>query len=135
MSNIKQYLEQLSTMPSNIGEFYKWVLANGKFFSKRLPVKRFGKEKQCFYNSQTACLFEGEDYYEGWGTLYGLPLDHGFNVRNDTVIDRTWRNASKDTEYFGVKIPKEFIRKHWFKTSMAENMLYRYYQHIKGRKK
>lgn len=130
---IINYLEQIKSLYQQsatqkpIAEFYEWILKEGKVFTKTRKPIVYGEYKQCFYNAQNLAFDNNiYKYFEGWGIskAIGIPLDHGFVAVKDIVIDPTWRDG---TVYFGIHIPTEYIRTHWIKTKMAENLLYYYY--------
>ena len=110
--------------------YYDWVFANGKVFvgiNKLLPQ---GKMKFCYYNSQMYALENKQaKYYEGWGITegIGIPLEHGFNVIEEQAYDKTWNNG---LVYFGIHIPTKWVQEYVVKTSMADNLMYRYVMSI-----
>jgi len=134
MDEIKLFLNSIKTN----NNFYDWVLANGKLFTERdlerekhLIKDGFNhKLKACYYNSQMA-LFELKDakYYEGWyiATDIPIPLEHGFLVENEKVVDLT-ANGMKVKEYFGVSIPSKFVSEMILKYEMAQSILGLYWR-------
>lgn len=131
-NNIIIYLKQVKSLyddnpnQKSGAEYYDWILREGKSFSQTQKPDEYGKQKLCYYNAQSLAMTGGVLYYEGWGITkaIGIPLEHGFTVRRNKVIDPTWRDGEL---YFGVNIPIEFVRKHWIETRMAKNLLYHYY--------
>jgi len=137
-SGLKGYIKALKWLMrdnKNASKFYSYILKGGKSFTadnvrqmtttelKKVCFKP--KEKSCFYNSQTIALFSDFDYYEGWGTTeLGIPFEHAWNIKGDKVVDVTWKNGKM---YFGVKIPKDFIRKFWLDNDMSDTLLARYW--------
>jgi len=76
---------------------------------------------RCFGNSQIIALEVGLDYYEGFVKHNDTFIFHGFNAENNKVHDYTALsnergyvdiNGNLPSEYFGIKINKEFIEKH-----------------------
>jgi len=119
--------------------YYKWILENGKFFSGQDQDREFTKcfkkrANGCYYNAQMLSLDNKKlKYFEGWGISAGVgfPLEHGFNVADGKVFDISW---SDTTEYFGVEIPKDFIRKEMLRTEMAGTILFQWFKKCTGRK-
>ena len=137
MNNIINYLEQLKdlnkgTRQSSIAtQYYGWLISNGKSFTKvKIPQKQ-GQAKKCYYNSIMASIEDNTlGYYEGYGITkqIGIPFEHGFNVKNNVVIDYTWSDGEL---YFGIQIPIKYVMKHMFKYEVAETLLFRYFhEHI-----
>lgn len=142
---IKNYLKQIIKL--KLGkpqqQFYKWVLKNGKSFNgiqinskvmAELKNASNNKQRQCFYNSQMLALNGKYEYYEGWYVTEGinLPLEHGWNVLNGKVVDVTKRfNVN---EYFGIKIPMNYVKKMLVKTGYSDGFLGRYYDEVKNGK-
>ena len=132
---IKSYLKQIRkiVMP-NQKEFYDWVLKNGKSFKEnqisKIPENISNRQKQCYYNSQMLVLSNDKfDYYEGWYVTeeIGIPFEHSWNVSNGKVIDVTAFKRFNVREYFGIKIPIEYVRKMLLKTGYSDGFLGRYY--------
>lgn len=123
-------------------EYYQWILNNGKYFKGTARDKRKEHEliqkkyphrqKNCYYNSQMLCLdYEDFEYYEGWYLPEKLiPMEHGFVIYKDRVIDLTANGNGEVEEYFGVNIPISFIRDWILKTGMAETILSRYWSNL-----
>ena len=127
----RQFVKDMARMmkgQSKIGDaYYKWILEEGKSFKgSELHEVRMQK-KQCYYNSQALAISgEGFDYYDGWGiTGLGIPMEHGFNVKDGGVVDATWNDGE---DYFGVKIPSDYIAKFWLKNEVAEKLLFHYFK-------
>jgi len=129
MNIIIDYLKELKKVCSNKEhkQFYDWILTNGKLFTKTITPKEYRQYKLCYYNSQTLALDGEGKYYEGWGTTKAVnfPIEHGFIVKRNKVLDTTWRDGEI---YFGIHIPIDYIRNHWIKNRMAESLLYIYYR-------
>ena len=142
---IKQYLNALKKMDSQRSGYYNWLLKKGKSFKapgkltsqEKTFVKQYrhsNKAKQCYYNSQMLNLNNSKfQYYEGWYLWedIGFPLEHGFNVLRKKVVDTTQFNQNKKRKrsFFGVHIPKSFLRKNISETGMAQSVLYKYYRY------
>lgn len=139
---IKQHLKDILKLISNDKQkaYYDWVLKNGKSFGKLKRIQNTkiidclksinNKQiKQCFYNSQMIALSEDFDYYEGWYVTKGinLPFEHGWNVICNDVIDVTAYGKFDVNEYFGIKIPLEYIRNKILKTGYSDGFLSRYF--------
>jgi len=132
---IKDLIEKSNSRQSG---FHDWILNNGKSFKGRKLTEEEEKElsevlgsslykpKYCYYTCQMISILSDYDYYEGYGHTekIGLNLEHSWLVKNNTVFDPTWKDGAK---YFGINIPKEFVRENIFKTSMAEALIIRYY--------
>lgn len=140
--NINQQLSMIKKMNKKTKKLINYFLKHSKKFTlnQKLTKKeieiinescRFNniKTKQCFYNSQMICLeSEGKlKYYEGWFNDL-LPLEHGWNVLNGKLVDKTGEllNLKSNTEYLGINIPLNFIRKNMLNTGMAESLLFKY---------
>ena len=135
---IKSYLKQIIKLKLGKPQesFYKWVLKNGKSFkeidddwAELKYASNEHKQRQCYYNSQMFALGGKFEYWEGWYVTEGinLPLEHGWNVLNDKVIDVTAHKRFNVNEYFGVKIPINYVRKMLVKTGYSDGYLGRYY--------
>ena len=126
------------------GEFYQWVLDNGKYFKgvdrdkqmeqELIKNKHPHKEKACYYNSQMLLIdLDCNDfkYYEGWYIPKGLiPIEHGFIVNKGKVIDLTINGRGEVEEYFGVRIPSNFIRKRLINEGIADYSLIWYWDSL-----
>jgi len=138
--NIINQIEQMKTINKNpkAQETYDWILSNGESFVGRTLTKEeetelrtaltspLYKPKHCFYNSQMIVMANnGFEYYEGYAqtTKFGINFEHGWLVRNGKVFDPTWKDGA---EYFGVRIPKPFIRKRIFSTGEAQSLFMSY---------
>ena len=86
----------------------------------RLLTSPLYTPKHCFYNGQMIALNGGGfAYYEGYAqnSKWEINFEHGWLVKNGKVFDPTWKDG---TEYFGLKIPTEFIRKNVLETGEAQ---------------
>jgi len=142
MSDTKKFLESLQKlMNEQRNDYYGWILAQGKIFTDddRDKQKEFElikqnhshKEKNCFYNSQILLTINDKyQYYEGWYITerIPIPIEHGFIVYNGKIIDITVNNRFKVIEYFGVRIPTEFVCEHIIKSGYSESMLFWYWK-------
>lgn len=142
MTNLVNQLEQIANMMSkansNAKHYYDWLLHNGKAFKarpltfdqeqelKQLFGRKIYRPKECFYSCQLIAIESDYQYWEGYGTTktIELNLEHAWLVKNGEVYDPTWRDAD---EYFGVEIPKDYIRQNMAKTGTAECMLGKYF--------
>jgi len=144
---IKTYLTAIHSLLSSPTQkhYYKWLLDNLEYFTIRdtktedrlLSTAPFTIEpQQCFYNSQLLSVIKGYSYYEGWylTDLLPVPLEHGFLVSNDKVIDVTSRLLEKKNiakpgavEYAGIHIPRDFIASYVLNHKKTSNLLYLYY--------
>lgn len=98
---------------------YSFVLENGRSFSeddgsreKFTGVRR--QPMHCYENSQRLALKKQLRYFEGWAIPriakeIGLPMQHAWCVSGDKVVDITWRDGV--SEYFGLEIPSEYLKK------------------------
>jgi len=134
-SELMRYLEAIARLQSNhkVGkEYYKWLLENGEWFEGNDNNREFNQSFRkrangCYYNAQMLAIENQKlDYYEGWGIPggVGIPLSHGFNVLNGEVIDISWPDG---VEYFGVRIPVDFICREQLRTSSAGYILFQYW--------
>jgi len=132
-SEIEKYLDAIIEITSSNNNIYGWLKKKGKFFTQKIEPKSYGKMKACYYNSQLLAL-DNEDieYYEGYAidSKIGFPMEHGFAIKNRKVIDSTWKTGK---EYFGVKIPKSYIKKHWLENKIAGALLFYYYRDLNKR--
>lgn len=124
-------------------KIYDYILKNGKSFngsdqelSSHFRGKSKPRAKSCFYNAQKIALdHDNLEYFEGWAISKAvpIPLEHGWvvykpqSVVSDSVLgdvaEVTWKDG---VEYFGVMIPKDFIRKDWVKTGSSNSLLMKY---------
>ena len=107
--------------PIRIADLYEWLTENMVIFDHGfdkemtdLEVKSGiykPKVKECYYNSM---MFQSEtvEYWEGWAVGV-IPMPHAWNMRNEKLIDTTWSLFMEPDEplYFGICIPREFMRK------------------------
>lgn len=111
---ISNYLKTLNSIVSEKqGKYYEFLLREGKSFiiQEIIKPKFKPKIKQCYSNSLIGNLLHNLEYWEGYYlTEIGIPLEHGFNVRDEKVVDFTSQEFKiKTTEWFGIKIPDEVI--------------------------
>lgn len=120
-------------------KFYQYLLTHGKQFniidkekSEKIRTERLCKLKECYYNAQLMALDSDMKYYEGYAVSGQLPIpvEHAWLVSNGKVIDITWYDLSKP-DYFGLEIPKDFIRKNMLFTEKVEQLLWLYITNIK----
>ena len=138
MTSIIEYIRACGKLHTGKqAEFYKWVLENGKYFKGTdrnkemerdlIKNKHPHKEKACYYNSQMLLIeldCNDLEYYEGWYIPKGLiPIEHGFIVHNGKVIDLTINGRGEVEEYFGVRIPSDFIRHRLLEVGLADYSL------------
>ncbi len=139
-SELIEYLEAVKKLHrgNKIGKaYYKWILENGKLFTEkdqdRKVAKWFKKRANgCYYNAQMLSLDNRNlKYFEGWGITegIGIPLEHGFNTAAGKVFDISWPDG---IEYFGVEIPKDFIRKEMLRTKIAGTILFQWFKKCTG---
>lgn len=135
--NIIEQIGQLRTLIHNTDQqkYYDWILNNGKKFSgrsltseeekklQRLLTSPLYHPRRCFYNCQMIMMSSREyQYFEGYGQTetIGFNLEHAWLIKDGILYDPTWRNG---TEYFGVEIPYETIRKSILDTSQAQSLI------------
>ncbi len=92
-----------------------------KEIPKYLTIKNHAAQN-CFYNAQLISLNNNIQYSEGlmYGPVFKTCIHHGFNIKDDKVIDVTWiENSSnfanppdKYFYYYGIPIDNDFIKKH-----------------------
>jgi hypothetical protein len=70
--------------------------------------------KACFKNATHLAIFDSRlTYVEGYISMYGVPIEHAWVVKDGFVIDPTIKD-NKDgriTEYFGVPFITEYVEK------------------------
>ena len=146
MNTAKEYVESLKVVMSKnekAVDLYDFVLERGVEFTSaprpnKLPngidPRRF-KLKECFYNAQLLALQYNYTYFEGFATSI-IPTEHAWVLTHDNVLlDLTWdkvRNGNETFDYFGVKIPSEFIEEHMYDTGYSVSMLVPFWQHERG---
>ena len=142
MSDIIEHLKTFQKLlPEKQNKYYQWIIEHGKLFTDddRNKEKEFElikqnyshKEKECFFNSQILLTINNKyQYYEGWYITerIPIPIEHGFIVYDGKIIDITVNNRFKVIEYFGVRIPTEFVCIHIVKTGYSESMLFWYWK-------
>lgn len=146
-STIEEHLKDIARICSGKQkEYWQWVAKNGKAFTeedrdmdgeeKIIADPTFHTKKQaCYYNSQM--LVVGYDclanlkYFEGFflGESIPLPFEHGFVVQEERVIDISARKWNiETTEWFGVHIPTDFVRKQLVDNRVACALLSMWYR-------
>ena len=133
----KRYVRDVGTLFKDSlkqKQFYDYLLEKGTEFnspSKSKDDPEIAKEcvakapKECFYNAQRCALDTSAEYYEGFGVCNGVvPTEHGWLVKEGKVYDPTWERMCKTTEYFGIEIPKDEVRKSWVESGMARQLLW-----------
>jgi len=128
-------------MSEQQNDYYKWVLSQGKIFTDEdrnkdkekelINQNHSHKQKQCFYNSHILLTrYDDFEYYEGWYITENLPIpiEHGFIVYKGKIIDITVNSKFKVIEYFGVKIPTEFVCTRILKNRYSDSMLFWYWK-------
>lgn len=142
MGFILRYIKQLKLINPKGSGYYNFLLSKGDKYSSDDILKN-GKlaeeyciriiSKACFYNAQQLAVFsKGEfEYCEGYAISknLGIPIEHAWNVKDGKIIDISWKNG---IEYFGVRIPYEWIKKKFyeyaFKHNISDAHLLRYYK-------
>ena len=132
MTTLKNYEQSLvelfnkQTRKTKAGDYHKWLADNGETFttvdkddSKRLADEFDCQVKHCFYNAWKINIEESDyKYYEGLVYAHGIPISHGWLVKDGKVIDPTLAvealgdNDRFGTEYFGIEIPRSFSKVH-----------------------
>ena len=135
---VREYTEEMAKISTGTAKrIYECILLNGKYFEGATPssvlprsalvgflLKR-RRKKWCYYNAQMLTLLCGIwdiQYYEGVadnGIFLGA---HAWNVYDGKVIDITWEDIPEEFvdipdvrpiekfQYFGVKLPRSFVR-------------------------
>lgn len=144
---LKEFVNQMLEYSDKTNSNYsKWFYKKGQFFNKINTsesdqlCKLFRSElKMCYINCAKICLLtEKYDYYEGYVSVYGVPLQHAFLVnKKGEVVDPTLaireENHDEKTndliydDYFGHNIPKKDLQKIAFKKKSGD-WLIAYYQ-------
>lgn len=125
---------------------YDFILKHGKFYQSQELTDEETKivtnalrnlsfkprMKECFYNGQMLALSDETNtikYCEGFGMSI-IPMNHGWCVINDKVIDLTWKDdegknyfGEFDKSYFGFTLANDVVRKKQMATSMAVSFL------------
>lgn len=145
LENIKGFINQLKILNVRGRYFYNFLLEKGEGWNSKsvsqenqqIQTKYYvrAKPKACFYNAQQLTVFsKGEfEYYEGYAIngLIGIPFEHAWNVKDGKVIDTSWEDGK---EYFGVKIPYEWIKEKFyefaFQRKISDSHLLRYYEEV-----
>lgn len=119
-------------------------------FAERRVVLRAARQaaisfqwRECFYNAQLLVLADSTGqltYAEGIGTKT-IPCLHGWATINGKVVDLTWRQGTYTEadehdvslgnrvwgefpwEYWGVEIPREYVRRVQQKDKVAKSLL------------
>jgi len=137
---VRDYTEKMISMAEPgkaVRMAYEYILRNGEYFEGALPssvlprtalVQILVKPRKawCFYNAQMLSLLHPLRnilYYEGVadnGVFIGA---HAWNLYEGRVVDITWEDIPREFadipdvrpiekfQYFGVKIPNDFVRK------------------------
>jgi len=118
--------ELLELNNSERAGFLEWFekTAN-KIWTSSNPDKRLISDSnitgRCFGNSQIIAINNPQEYCEGFMKCKDGYNLHGFNFANNAVEDYTVlsnpndfkdNNGNLPSEYYGILIPKEFIKKH-----------------------
>jgi len=137
--SVKDYARQMAeTSTGMVKEMYSYIHQRGESFEGAIPTSELprsamltflrlrAKKSWCWFNAQMLSLtptFEIE-YYEGVadnGVWIGA---HAWNTYRGRVVDVTWEDIPDEFkgleglkplqqfQYFGVKIPRDFVRKH-----------------------
>lgn len=126
-------LRMLLKQNLNAVKFYDYILENGKSFGPPTLTKKEQKvldalfikfqTKSCYYNAQSIAVTSSEfEYWEGWAMTekVPIPLGHSWNTIDGNIIDVTWKDG---VEYFGIKIPTNYIRKFWLANGRSEALM------------
>jgi len=136
---VREYVEQMVKMSTGMAKAaYEYILRNGEYFEGALSITAIPRttlvgvlvkprKKWCFYNAQMLTLLHpirNIEYYEGVGDNGIFIGAHAWNLYEGKVVDITWEDIPKefkdlegvkplqDFQYFGVKLPHDFVRKH-----------------------
>jgi hypothetical protein len=138
LHSLQQYQEMLMNCEGLHGKYHKWFWNKAKTFkevdkeiSKQLMTQYKAQVKACYRNcSLIVAMRDDVDYYQGYviSQRLPIPLEHAFLVKNNNVIDPTLAIDVKDDkdrygdEYYGVRIPKEYIMKWMFDKKTMDSM-------------
>ena len=122
--------------------YYNWLMEHGSFFELHFAADQLepylneideALPTTCFYSAQKFILAHPEFmYFEGWYNAF-MPAEHAFLVQKGKVLDLTsTNNVLKVTEWFGVKIPTDFVESETNK-GRGKPLLYSYYQSLNYR--
>ena len=108
MSDLRKFLE----FGAEHSPISKFMLEHGQSFTIGPDTYKGRRMKrgQCFRNATLRAVRNPRlKYVEGYATVYGVPLQHAWNVRDDgALIDPTWEGTAKE-HYFGVAFSTEYI--------------------------
>jgi hypothetical protein len=114
---------------------HEYFLKHGKEFTGFADIEKdpklvkcgYRKPKNCFKNAQMCAIMdESADYYEGQAVCHTersgalIPMDHAWLVKNGKVYDPTWQKMCTTADYFGMKIPTEFVQEKIVQTDTAD---------------
>jgi len=98
----------VSSYPSDIFNPYQYFKDNYKEFQVKDGTPKMAK-KQCFTNAAlVAKTKQSARYVEGWMTIYGVPIQHAWNVEGNQAYDYTFVDPQKSS-YFGIEIPEKLL--------------------------
>jgi hypothetical protein len=111
---MNEYLQFLAGQFGN--PVAKFILEHGRKFTigPRTYLGKRMEPKACFMNASHRAFDDPSlRYVEGNVTIYGVTIDHAWNVdRNDNLIDPTIDNHDgRITNYFGVIFATSYVRK------------------------
>jgi hypothetical protein len=98
----KMQLVRSGQLEENDDVLYQWHPVSPARHKDAAESRRVGRairaiQKQCWFNARRAILRLGEyadaGYVEGWAVVNGLPMEHGWIVRDGVVIDPTLPDA------------------------------------------
>lgn len=117
MSIIVEHIKAIITLTSNERqkEFYKFLLKNGKVYTREIPyeskTKIYIEHKMCYSNALKTALYNDMGYVEGFYlTDIGVPLEHAFcNIDGNAHDPTTQAFKVGVKERFGVRVPAKIV--------------------------
>jgi len=151
--SVREYAKKMAEMSTGVAKrAYEYILRNGEHFEgasqpSEVPLTAIvvflrtrGKRSWCWFNAQMLSLSPlGFDYYEGVADNGVFTGAHAWNVYKGRVVDVTWEDLPTEFkelldirplqrfQYLGVKIPRDFVRKHNpIRAMTVQPLLFRY---------
>lgn len=119
-SQVRTYLKSIEKLQGMSGVKGKNVINDimlkyGRVYKPNKNTYRGKRDemKQCFANAGKLALFNSKyTYVEGYVICVGVPLHHAWVIdKSGNLIDTTLKDGKNISEYYGVPIKTEFLRK------------------------
>jgi len=152
--SVKEYVARMVEISTGLTrKVYEYIQRYGEYFEGAFPssvlprsalVRVLVKPRKswCFYNAQMLTMLHpirNIEYYEGVGDNGVFIGAHAWNLYEGKVVDITWEDIPEEFkdipdvrplskfQYFGVRMPYEFVRQHNpIKTRTTQPLLFRY---------